>query len=238
MTRKRSRANWRRLPCKTPAGLIAFSLERASYNGSIEASQASDVGSIPIARSIKPVDAVGLTDFPPLNWPIGCAILDAVGRETWDQLCSWTRNFRTKAVGGMTEEFLHGRSEREEARSLFRMIDHDGNTTDSIRELIAVSPQVERALRAYAARDAAETHWIEAVLKFRNQVAMEFERLVHQAVTNPEIAESESVPFEEPDAFALAWPTAQAARQGWKVLTPKTAAAKWRRHARHHTKYL
>jgi hypothetical protein len=29
-------------------------LERASYNGSIEASQASDVGSIPIARSIKP----------------------------------------------------------------------------------------------------------------------------------------------------------------------------------------
>ena len=35
--------------------------ERASYNGSIEASQASDVGSIPIARSINPVDAVGLT---------------------------------------------------------------------------------------------------------------------------------------------------------------------------------
>ena len=29
--------------------------ERASYNGSIEASQASDVGSIPIARSINPV---------------------------------------------------------------------------------------------------------------------------------------------------------------------------------------
>jgi hypothetical protein len=30
-----------------------------------QASQASDVGSIPIARSIKPVDAVGLTDFHP-----------------------------------------------------------------------------------------------------------------------------------------------------------------------------
>jgi hypothetical protein len=29
-----------------------FEAERASYNGSIEASQASDVGSIPIARSI------------------------------------------------------------------------------------------------------------------------------------------------------------------------------------------
>src|SRR5580698_8970410 len=31
-----------------------FETERASYNGSIEASQASDVGSIPIARSIHP----------------------------------------------------------------------------------------------------------------------------------------------------------------------------------------
>jgi hypothetical protein len=35
--------------------------ERASYNGSIEASQASDVGSIPIARSINHDDSTGLT---------------------------------------------------------------------------------------------------------------------------------------------------------------------------------
>jgi hypothetical protein len=35
--------------------------ERASYNGSIEASQASDVGSIPIARSITSDDSVDLT---------------------------------------------------------------------------------------------------------------------------------------------------------------------------------
>ena len=34
--------------------------KRASYNGSIEASQASDVGSIPIARSINLVDSVAL----------------------------------------------------------------------------------------------------------------------------------------------------------------------------------
>jgi hypothetical protein len=44
--------------------------ERASYNGSIEASQASDVGSIPIARSIKPVDAVGLTGLHSQKRPI------------------------------------------------------------------------------------------------------------------------------------------------------------------------
>ena len=34
--------------------------ERASYNGSIEASQASDVGSIPIARSKNPVMQLAL----------------------------------------------------------------------------------------------------------------------------------------------------------------------------------
>jgi len=43
-------------------------------------SQASDVGSIPIARSINPVDAVGFTGFHPQNRPIKSAILDAVGR--------------------------------------------------------------------------------------------------------------------------------------------------------------
>jgi para-nitrobenzyl esterase len=43
-------------------------------------SQRSDVGSIPIARSINPVDAVGFTGFHPPNLPIKCAILDAVGR--------------------------------------------------------------------------------------------------------------------------------------------------------------
>ena len=47
--------------------------ERASYNGSIEASQASDVGSIPIARSITHDDSIGLTHLNYLNlaekWP-------------------------------------------------------------------------------------------------------------------------------------------------------------------------
>jgi hypothetical protein len=44
-------------------------------------SQASDMGSIPIARSINPVDAVGFTGFPPLKVLSNCPILDAVGRE-------------------------------------------------------------------------------------------------------------------------------------------------------------
>ena len=41
--------------------MTKYRIERASYNGSIEASQASDVGSIPIARSINLVDSVALT---------------------------------------------------------------------------------------------------------------------------------------------------------------------------------
>src|SRR6267154_1847134 len=44
----------------TPVRLKLKAVERASYNGSIEASQASDVGSIPIARSINLVDSVAL----------------------------------------------------------------------------------------------------------------------------------------------------------------------------------
>ena len=34
-------------------------------NRNVQASQGSDVGSIPIARSINPVDAVEFTGFPP-----------------------------------------------------------------------------------------------------------------------------------------------------------------------------
>ena len=44
-----------------------ISSERASYNGSIEASQASDVGSIPIARSITHDVSIALTRLTYLN---------------------------------------------------------------------------------------------------------------------------------------------------------------------------
>jgi hypothetical protein len=59
--------------------------------------QASDVGSILIARSINPVDAVGFTGFPPADSPLKRAILDAVGREMVRQETSWTRRFWSKA---------------------------------------------------------------------------------------------------------------------------------------------
>src|SRR5260370_42641226 len=50
--------------------------ERASYNGSIEASQASDVGSIPIARSRNPDDSVDLTRLSSLNSTKKRCVLD------------------------------------------------------------------------------------------------------------------------------------------------------------------
>jgi len=51
---------------------------------------ASDVGSIPIARSINPVDAVGFTGFPPQKSPPISPILDAVGREILKYGWCWT----------------------------------------------------------------------------------------------------------------------------------------------------
>src|SRR5712692_7400434 len=53
--------------------------ERASYNGSIEASQASDVGSIPIARSINLVDSVALPLLRIEMGPIGPRFWTQVG---------------------------------------------------------------------------------------------------------------------------------------------------------------
>jgi hypothetical protein len=50
-------------------------IERASYNGSIEASQASDVGSIPIARSIIRDDSIVLAPLTPLKRPVKAMVL-------------------------------------------------------------------------------------------------------------------------------------------------------------------
>src|SRR6266480_8002666 len=77
--------------------------ERASYNGSIEASQASDVGSIPIARSINPVDAVGFTGFHTSKWFIKLRFLDAVGRGFRRCESSWTRLLAGARGGKWTE---------------------------------------------------------------------------------------------------------------------------------------
>ena len=47
-------------------------------------------GSIPIARSRSPVDAVGFTGFPSRKTPLKTMILVAVGRESWSRCTFWT----------------------------------------------------------------------------------------------------------------------------------------------------
>jgi hypothetical protein len=68
-------------------------------------------------------------------------------------------------------------SPREEARSLFAMIGRNGDTIDSIRELIAVPSDVEQALRLYIQRHPEDAAGIERVIEFRKRVAQQFERL-------------------------------------------------------------
>jgi hypothetical protein len=81
-------------------------LERRGSNSEfgLGASQASNVGSIPIARSINPVDAVGFTGFPPQKPPLNSPILDAVGREIPREIRFWTRR-GTSAVGYCEQVF-------------------------------------------------------------------------------------------------------------------------------------
>lgn len=85
-------------------------------------------------------------------------------------------------------------SAHAEARGLYRMLGHDGNTIKELRELIAVPPETERALRAFARAHAEDSPWIEASLNFRLDVAREFERMMREGITEtdlPELEESE-----------------------------------------------
>jgi hypothetical protein len=70
--------------------LVKFAPERASYNGSIEASQASDVGSIPIARSNK-------SSIPSLVWNISTKdrmLLSMTMKQPWEIVTPhWNRVF-------------------------------------------------------------------------------------------------------------------------------------------------
>ena len=52
------------------------------------------------------------------------------------------------------------------------------DTVKSIRELILVSPEIEKALTLYARRHHEDAFGIERVLEFRRRVGEEFERLV------------------------------------------------------------
>jgi hypothetical protein len=58
------------------------------------------------------------------------------------------------------------------------MLGGNGDTVDTIRELIAVPREIETMLRAYAGQYPEYAIGIERVLQFRRRVGEEFERLV------------------------------------------------------------
>jgi len=55
---------------------------------------------------------------------------------------------------------LWRRSARGEGLGLYRMLNQDGNTIEMIREMIAVPPRIEQALRAFARAHPEEAHSI------------------------------------------------------------------------------
>jgi hypothetical protein len=72
------------------------------------------------------------------------------------------------------------RNPLDEARDLYRMVAYGSCTVESIRELISVPPEIESALRLYAEQFPRDGQRIHCVLRFREKVAQEFERLVDQ----------------------------------------------------------
>lgn len=71
-----------------------------------------------------------------------------------------------------------GLDPRQEARLLARLIGKKGATVQSLRDLIGVPARTEWLLREFAKAYPVEAGWVESVLRFRAEVAREFERLV------------------------------------------------------------
>jgi hypothetical protein len=75
-----------------------FDAERASYNGSIEASQASDVGSIPIARSNNLQNSVASVAFTHL------------AHSVWARLILILRPFCAQVLAASQNTYTHSKS--------------------------------------------------------------------------------------------------------------------------------
>ena len=72
-----------------------------------------------------------------------------------------------------------------EARCLVQLLGKNGHTIDKLRELIRVTPKEEAILRASALHSPVLVEHIEQVLRYRVQVAEEFERMIRALPKNP-----------------------------------------------------
>ncbi len=67
---------------------------------------------------------------------------------------------------------------RSEARSLLKLIGKNGDTVETVRALIGVSPRIAAKIHAYQRAHPEDEPAFAAVLSYRQRVAEEFERLV------------------------------------------------------------
>ena len=89
---------------------LASGSARATCHPSEQLLKTSDVGSIPIARSINPVDAVGFTGFPSRKLPLKPMILDAVGRGFGLPASNWTQTLGVLSTKELKETKPPGRT--------------------------------------------------------------------------------------------------------------------------------
>lgn len=71
-----------------------------------------------------------------------------------------------------------------EARCLVQLLGKNGLTIDKLREVIRVTPKEEAILRVSALHSPILAEYIERVLRYRVQVAQEFERLIRALPKN------------------------------------------------------
>jgi hypothetical protein len=62
------------------------------------------------------------------------------------------------------------------------MVGKNGDTVESLRELISVPPEIETLLQAYAQFHPVEGREIEMSLRFRERVLEEFEQLTRHVI--------------------------------------------------------
>jgi hypothetical protein len=71
-----------------------------------------------------------------------------------------------------------GRIPEDEARALYKMVSSGFYSLESVRELIAVPQQIRAELQDDTNRFPSEADEIQVILRFRERVREEFEKLV------------------------------------------------------------
>lgn len=109
-------------------------------------------------------------------------------------------------TSGMEYAFQIESSARTEAESLYPLVGKNGNTVESLFELIAIPQGVMKVLREYADSDPTEARWVESALRFRGAVGLEFEKLTAKKTgTGTPSFRSDDTGVQAPNARLLGW---------------------------------